>query len=197
MTTRNAVTIGIMVAVMAIASAVLAAPIVHEGTENGCAAPRRPDPIPIDLQISIESYSPVTWQGDPSTKMTTTTWISQPGTYDFSDDPNLANFIASLSDLETGCVQITLSDRDGYSTGYWGYNSYIFRLGGSLPSPYEITGIRLNVTWIDQPVPERNLEGGVGLRFDTIGVPEPTTLILSLIGLFRFRIMRKKQSLCC
>lgn len=196
MTRRNAVTIGIVVAVMAIAGAVLAAPIVHEGTPNGYPAPERPDPIPINLKISIELYNTDTFQGVPSTRLTTATWFSEPGVYDFNGDPNLSNFIAVLSNGVTEDLLVTLSDRDGYSSAYLHEDSYLFRLGGSLPSPYEITGVRLNIFQIDQPIPNRQSEGGIGLRFDTIGVPEPTTLALTLIGLCGFRGARKK-TLCC
>jgi len=191
MTRRNAVTIGIVAAVMAIAGAVHAAPIVHEGTPNGYPAPERPDPVPINLKISIELYNTDTFQGVPSTRLTTAIWFSEPGVYDFNGDPNLSNFIAVLSNGYIDDLRITLLDQDGYSQTYLHEDLYLFALE-SMPNSFEITGVRLNVIPIDQPIPDRHFEGGVILRFDAIGVPEPATLVLSVIGLWGFRIMRKR-----
>jgi len=191
MTRRNAVTIGIVAAVMAIAGAVHAAPIVHEGTPNGYPAPERPDPVPINLKISIELYNTDTFQGVPSTRLTTAIWFSEPGVYDFNGDQNLSNFIAVLSNGYIDDLRITLLDQDGYSQTYLHEDLYLFALE-SMPNSFEITGVRLNVIPIDQPIPDRHFEGGVILRFDAIGVPEPATLVLSVIGLWGFRIMRKR-----
>lgn len=178
-----------MLLVIAFAGNAQASPLVHEGTLNGFVGPARPDPVPTDYKISI-GY------GDPSNTLTTDTWFSQPDIYDFSSSPSLNDFIEILSDNVLNHVIISLTDRYGstedicISLG----EKYIFGLSDYELLPFEVSGIRINVFEVN-PYKQDNFgySGSVALRFDLIGVPEPSTAGIVLFGFSTLQIIRKRR----
>lgn len=177
-----------MLLVIAFAGIAQASPLVHEGTLNGFVGPARPDPVPTDYQISI-GY------GDPSNTLTTDIWFSQSGIYDFGYDSRLNTFIGKLSNGILDPIWISLTDHYGSTRDCilnWGEN-YIFGLSDDQPVPFEITGIRVNILEVNPPKLDIGYAGSVALRFDMIGVPEPTSSVLLLLGFCGVQVLRSRH----
>ncbi len=101
-------------------------------------------------------------------------WYTQPGVYDLSSDPDLGGFLATATNGMSDTLTIRVADAAGHEVivNSLTENDVFQRATDLWPLP--VTGVLLNLFYIDEP--------GVSVRWDFMGIPEPTSLMLVLLG---------------
>lgn len=120
--------------------------------------------------------------GEASNTIGSGLWHSGPGTWDLSNDPGFGGFSALATNGTADPLTVTVTDVDGRQ---WVEPS--LTEGGLLSrpvdlSPLDITGIRLVVLGITTFEFEGAWYTYIAVRYDALGVPEPTTALLMALG---------------
>jgi len=153
-------------------STAYAAPLVWTGQANAFAAADRPtEPDEVMLEITL-GY------GDPSNTIGEGLWHSQVGSYDLTNDTSMNAFLVPAADTMLDQMEIILTDKDGYQVNFHLSEMLVFMFDPQYQwPPWQITGVQLTVLDI-LPPSTYCAGGGIVVRWDFLGVPEPSGLIL-------------------
>jgi len=74
-------------------------------------------------------------------------------------------------------MEIILTDKDGYQVNFHLSEMLVFMFDPQYQwPPWQITGVQLTVLEIMQPYTPSGFRGGIFVRWDFLGVPEPSTI---------------------
>ncbi len=101
-------------------------------------------------------------------------WYTEPGVYDLSSDPGLSGFLSFAANGIDDILTIGFTDNGGYKLEVDYEESFVFQVADLSSLPVPVTGVLLNLIRIE--------DTGVSMGWQFLGVPEPTTLPLLLLG---------------
>ncbi|GEM_PF-1746378 len=163
------------------------ASIISQGADYSFVLPNPPynvDTLCIQIVLRYE---------DSESAIGDQVWLTGPGVFDLSSDPDMSLFLSIASNGLMDDLSVDIMDAAGARISYVDALAEPETFGRPVPftdiAPLEATGIQLCV-WHLSPA------GGLGLRWEVLGVPEPTTGTAVLLGAFIALLVRHRRCPC-
>lgn len=162
--------------VLALANVAFGDVVLQFGTPFGFPAPDPPySPQDSRFEITI-GY------GEASNTIGSGLWHSGPGTWDLANDPGFDEFSVLATNGTADRLTVTVTDVNGQQwVEPFFHEGDLFSRPVDL-SPLEITSIQLVVLGIATVEFEGAWYTHIAVRYDALGVPEPTTALLMALG---------------